>query len=66
MPSIENCALKYLIYHKIYLENDAVNNKINPSVLKSVILNVNKNNPPEIENTIKNSIIDYKQKKILD
>lgn len=48
-------------YHN-YLENEAVNNKINPNALKSVALNVNKNNPPEIENTIRKSTKDYKQK----
>lgn len=35
---------------------------MNPNILKSVVLNVNKNSPPEIENTIKNSITDYKSK----
>lgn len=44
----------------MYLVNDAVSNKINPNVLKSVVLNVNKNNPPEIENAIKKSDTDYK------
>jgi len=29
-----------------------------------VVLNVNKNNPPEIENTIKKSATDYKWEKI--
>jgi hypothetical protein len=48
----------------IYLANDATNNKINPKVLKSVVLNVNKNNPPEIENTIMKSVIDYKYKQL--
>lgn len=35
---------------------------MNPNVLKSVVLNVNKNNPPDIENTIKKSSTDYKYK----
>lgn len=50
--------------YQIYLANEAVNNKINPNVLKSVVLNVNKNNPPEIENTIMKSTTDYKWKNI--
>lgn len=51
--------------YSTYLANDAVSNKTNPNVLKSVVLNVNKNSPPEIENTIRKSTTDYKWKKKL-
>lgn len=57
-----NSHLKYKNNYHNYLENEAVSNRINPNALKSVVLNVNKNNPPEIENTIRKSAKDCKHK----